>query len=102
MVKGTVKAIGEREITVELNDDVKGVIQVKEFGEEGCPLKEGEEVEAKFTKFDKKKCVLNLSLKIKEQEEQGKLIKSYKASKLGAKESIWNFVKDKLRGAGPS
>ena len=102
LVKGVVNKVGEREITVDLAENVKGIIPMKEFVEDECPLKEGEEVEAKFISFDKKKYLLNLSFKVKEEEEQDKIIESYTANKSGAKESIWNFVKGKIRGDNKS
>ena len=102
LVKGAVNKIGEREITVDLAENVKGIIPMKEFVEDECPLKEGEEVEAKFISFDKKKYLLNLSFKVKEEEEQDKIIESYTANESGAKESIWNFVKGKIRGDNKS
>ncbi len=102
VVRGTVEAIGDRSIKVALADYVKGVIPLKEFDDGKPGLEVGGEVEAKFVGFDKKKRVLNLSVKIKEREEQEKVIESYAASESGATESLGNIVKEKMQGdVGP-
>ena len=89
VVTGRVKEIGgKKEVVVELAENVKGVIPMKEFADGRCELTVGDEVEAKFVHFDKKKYVLNLSMKLKEQEEQEKVIESYTASEAGATESL--------------
>ena len=97
IVKGTVKAVDEKDITLELAKNVRGVISADEFSDEEASPVEGDEIEAKFVDFDKKRYVLNLSVRVKEQEEQKKVIESYAANQMQATESFGSIVKDKLQ-----
>ncbi len=101
IVKGRVKSVDGKQVTLELAKNVNGTIRADEFaGDEATPV-EGDEIEAKFIDFDKKRYVLNLSLRGKEQEEQKKVIESYAARQVQATESLGSIVKDKLREEDP-
>ncbi len=97
VVKGRIEAVGKREISVALAAHVTGVIPKQEFAGDESTLQEGGEIEAKFVGFDKKKYVLNLSVKIKEKEEQEKIIESYTTDKTGATESLGHLVKEAMQ-----
>ena len=97
IVKGKVQAVDEKTVTLELAKNVKGVIPAGEFSGEGATPAEGDEIEAKFVDFDKKRYVLELSVRGKEREEQKKVIASYAAHQTQATEPLGSIVKDKLR-----
>ncbi len=97
VVKGTIEAVGKRGVTVALAERVKGVIPRQEFEDDEATPQEGDEVEAKFISLDKKKHVLNLSIKVKEQEDQEKIIESYTAKKSEATESLGDIVKERMQ-----
>ena len=98
IIKGKVKSVGKRGISVALSEHVTGIIPGKEFSDGEPGLEEGDEVEAKFVSYDKKKYVINLSVKIKEKEEQEKLIESYMPDKAVATESLGDIVKGTMQG----
>ena len=97
IVKGKVQAVDEKTVTLELAKNVKGVIPAGEFSGEGATPAEGDEIEAKFVDFDKRRYVLELSVRGKEREEQKKVIASYAAHQTQATEPLGSIVKDKLR-----
>ena len=99
VVSGVVESFGDGGVTVALADQVKGVIPFRDF-DESEPPKEGETVAAKFIGFDKKKGVLNLSVKVKEREEQEKVIKNYTAKKKEVTGLLGSFFKRTMRRGG--
>ncbi len=98
VVKGTVESVGNDSITVALADQVKGVISLQEFEGKDLALKESDEVEAKFVSFDKKKQVLNLSIKVKEKEEQKEAIKRYTESESKPMGLLGRLFREKIKG----
>ena len=95
IVKGRAEVVDQEGVTVVLSEHVKGLIPIQEFENGETEIKEGDEVEAKFIGFDKKKYILNLSVRVKEQEEQKKVIESYAAGNSEATELLGNIAKGK-------
>jgi len=95
-VTGTVVAVTDKSVIVNLADNVHGVIPVSEVSQDGAP-KAGDSVEAKLTGHDKKNCVLSLSVKAKEKEEQAVKVRQYAAAEKPAGTSLGDLFREKLR-----
>ncbi len=102
IVSGTIKEVDAKGATVELAEGVEGYIRASEISRDRVEdarsvLKEGEEVEAKFTGVDRKNRMLMLSIKGKDFDEEKATIESYKASGATAgSASLGDLLKDQL------
>jgi len=68
MVKGTVAAVDAKGATIILGESVEGYLRSTEMARD-VPIKEGETIEAKFIGVDRKKRIISLSMKAKEEED---------------------------------
>ena len=80
IVKGKVIAIDAKSATVQLSDDVIGILKASDVSREKVEdirnvLKEGDEVEAKIVSVDRKNRQVGLSVKAKEHAEEKEAIK---------------------------
>ena len=85
IVRGTVKEVDARGATIDLGNGVEGQLRASELGRDRVEdartvLKEGEEVEAKFTGVDRKTRTISLSIKAKEVHEEQEAVQSYRSS----------------------
>ncbi len=102
IVKGTIKEVEAKGARVELAEGVEGYIRASEISRDRVEdartvLKEGEEVEAKFTGVDRKNRVIMLSIKGKDIDEEKATIESYKAgSATAGSASLGDLLKDQL------
>jgi small subunit ribosomal protein S1 len=85
IVKGKITAVDAKTVTVELAEDVIGIIRVSDLSEEKVDdattvVKEGDEIEAKIINIDKKNRSIILSVKAKDAEDQAEVIKKYSKS----------------------
>ena len=102
VVKGTIKEVEAKGARVELAEGVEGYIRASEISRDRVEdartvLKEGEEVEAKFTGVDRKNRVIMLSIKGKDIDEEKATIESYKAGAATAgSASLGDLLKDQL------
>jgi small subunit ribosomal protein S1 len=85
IVRGTVKEVDARGATIDLGNGVEGQLRASELGRDRVEdartvLKEGEEVEAKFTGVDRKTRTISLSIKAKEMHEEAEAVQSYRSS----------------------
>ncbi len=102
IVSGTIKEVDAKGATVELAEGVEGYIRASEISRDRVEdartvLKEGEQVEAKFTGVDRKNRMLMLSIKGKDFDEEKATIESYKASGATAgSASLGDLLKDQL------
>ncbi|MXX99075.1 MAG: 30S ribosomal protein S1 [Gammaproteobacteria bacterium] len=103
VVKGTIAEVGEKHVTVELADHVKGHLPHFELvAEEGSEdpisaMKKGEEIEAKIIGVDRKHFRVNLSVKKKEKDEEKEIAKDY-TSKKPVKTSLGDVIKGLFSG----
>ncbi len=108
IVKGVIKEVEPKGARVELAEGVEGYIRASEISRDRVEdarsvLKEGEEVEAKFTGVDRKNRMLMLSIKGKEQDEEKATIESYKAGGASAgSASLGDLLKDQLSASKES
>jgi small subunit ribosomal protein S1 len=108
IVKGVIKEVEPKGARVELAEGVEGYIRASEISRDRVEdarsvLKEGEEVEAKFTGVDRKNRMLMLSIKGKEQDEEKATIESYKSgSATAGSASLGDLLKDQLSASKES
>ncbi|MCG8429540.1 MAG: 30S ribosomal protein S1 [Chromatiales bacterium] len=88
LVKGTVKEVDAKGAVITLDESVEGYLRASEISRERVEdarsiLKEGEEIEAKFTGVDRKNRTISLSIKAKDADEEQAAIKSYSRGAAG-------------------
>ena len=103
IVKGTIKEVDAKGAVVELAESVEGYVRASEISRDRVEdarsvLKEGEEIEAKFTGVDRKNRVLMLSIKDKDADEEKATIASYTSGAAGGTASLGDLLKDQLSG----
>jgi small subunit ribosomal protein S1 len=100
IVKATVTAVEPKLVTVQLAEDVLGVIRVADLSTEKLSdattvVKEGDEIEAKIINVDRKNRTVSLSVKAKDAHEEAEVIKKY--SKSGEVTSTFgDILKEKM------
>jgi len=82
LVTGVVSEVDSGKAIVQLDEGVEGILRVQELSREHIEdarqvLREGAAVEAKFIGLDRKKRIINLSIKAKESEEDETAIQDY-------------------------
>ena len=88
LVKGQIKEVDAKGAVVTLDDTVEGYIRASEISRERVEdartiLKEGDDIEAKFTGVDRKNRTISLSIKAKDADEEQAAIKSYSRGTAG-------------------
>ena len=101
VVKGTVKEVDAKGAVVELAESVEGYLRASEISRDRVEdaravLKEGDEIEAKFTGVDRKNRVLMLSVKGKDEDEEKATIASYTSGAPSGTASLGDLLKDQL------
>ena len=90
IVRGTVKEVDARGAVIDLGNGVEGQLRASELARDRIEdartvLKEGDEVEAKFTGVDRKTRTISLSIKAKEMHEEAEAVSRlpFRATGLG-------------------
>ena len=81
-VKGTVREVDAKGAVIDLAEGVEGYLRASELSRDRVEdarsvLKEGDEVEAKFTGVDRKNRTISLSIKAKDEDEEKQVIAGY-------------------------
>jgi small subunit ribosomal protein S1 len=103
IVRGTVKEVDARGAVIDLGNGVEGQLRASELGRDRVEdartvLKEGEEIEAKFTGVDRKTRTISLSIKAKEMHEEAEAVQSYRSSDQSSSgTSLGDLLKEKIR-----
>ncbi|MYB89157.1 MAG: 30S ribosomal protein S1 [Proteobacteria bacterium] len=89
IVKGTVSKLDAKAATISLAEGVEGMLKASEIARDRIEdihtvLKEGQEVEAKFTGVDKKSRMVTLSIKAKESQEEAEAVQDYSSNESAA------------------
>ena len=84
IVKGVVKEVDAKGAVIDLGDGIEGQLRASEISRDRVEdartvLKEGDEVEAKFTGVDRKTRTISLSIKAKEIHEEQKAVQNYRS-----------------------
>jgi len=104
IVKGTVKEVDTKHAVIDLGDGVEGVLRASEITRERVEdvrmhLKEGQEVEAKFTGTDRKSRMLSLSIKAKDFADEAEAVSDYSAgNEATSGATLGDLMKEQLSG----
>lgn len=104
IVKGNIVEIDARAATIELMDGVEGIMRASEISRDQVDdarkiLKEGDEVEAMIVGVDRKRRVINLSIKAKESEDEAAVLQEYTAdNEVTATTKLGDLLKEQLDG----
>lgn len=102
IVKATVIAVEPKTVTVQLAEDVTGVIRVADLSADKVDdattqVKEGDELEAKIMNIDRKNRTVSLSVKAKDAHEEAEAIKKYsRSSESTMGNTLGDLLKEKM------
>jgi len=100
-VKGVVKKVEQDYVVVNLGEEVDGFLKAAEISLEEevadarTVLKEGDKIEVKITEVDRKKRIINLSIKARESDDEQTTVKEY-APETGENSKLGDILKDEL------
>ena len=101
IVKGVAVSVEPKYVTVRLADGVEGQLKSTEISldkkiEDACTvIKEGEELEVKITALDRKKRIINLSIRAKEVDDEAAAVEEY-APESGTGAKLGDLLKGHL------
>jgi small subunit ribosomal protein S1 len=101
IVRGTVKEVDARGAVIDLGNGVEGQLRVSELARDRIEdartvLKEGEEVEAKFTGVDRKTRTISLSIKAKEMHEEQEAVSNYRSEQAPSGTTLGDLLKEQI------
>lgn len=101
LVKGMVSEVDNSKAIIQLGEGVEGVLRVSELTRDRIDdarriLKEGDEIEAKFLSADRKKRLINLSIRAKETEEEEAAIQDYNSSHGTVGATLGDLIKEQM------
>ncbi|MGD9601295.1 MAG: 30S ribosomal protein S1 [Gammaproteobacteria bacterium] len=99
VVTGTITAVDAKSATVNLGDGIEGVIRASEISRDQVDdarkvLKEGEAIEAMIIGVDRKRRVINLSIKAKESEDEATALQEYSADNEPGTAKLGDLLKE--------
>ena len=101
VVKGVVKKVEQDYVVVNLGEEVDGFLKAAEISLEEevadarTVLKEGDKIEVKITGVDRKKRIINLSIKARKSDDEQTTAKEY-APETGENSKLGDILKDEL------
>ena len=103
IVKGRVIEMDARTVTLELVEGVEGIMRASEISRDAVDdarkvLKDGEEIEAMIVGVDRKRRVINLSIKAKESEDEAAVLQEYTADNESTTTTLGDLLKEQLDG----
>jgi len=104
IVTGVIKEVDAKHAVVELGEGVEGILRASELARERVEdvrthLKEGENVEAKFTGIDRKSRMLSLSIKAKDYDDEAEAMSDYSQSAAaGPATTLGDLMKEQMGG----
>jgi small subunit ribosomal protein S1 len=104
IVRGTVKEVDARGAIIDLGNGIEGQLRASELSRDRVEdartvLREGEEIEAKFTGVDRKSRTISLSIKAKEMHEEQEAVQSYRSSDTSSSgTSLGDLLKEQIGG----
>lgn len=102
IVKGRVKSVEPKQVTVELAEDVEGQLKASDIQPERIEdasehLKEGDEIEAMVVGVDRRNRTINLSMRAMIEKQQAEVLDTVSRSNLNAgTTSLGDLLKEKL------
>lgn len=106
IVKGRIIEIEARAATIHLAESVDGIMRASEISRDQVDdarkvLKDGEEIEAMIVGVDRKRRVINLSIKAKESKDEATVLQEYKADNESTATTLGDLLKEQLDGNSP-
>ena len=103
IVKGRIVALDARTVTIDLVEGVEGIMRASEISRDQVDdarkvLKDGEEIEAMIVGVDRKRRVINLSIKAKESEDEATVLQEYTADNESVATTLGDLLKEQLDG----
>lgn len=103
IVKGRIIEMDARTVTIELMEGVEGIMRASEISRDPVDdarkvLKDDEEIEAMIVGVDRKRRVINLSIKAKESEDEAVVLQEYTADNESATTTLGDLLKEQLDG----
>ena len=104
IVRGTIKEVDARGAIVDLGNGIEGQLRASELSRDRVEdartvLREGQEIEARFTGVDRKSRTISLSVKAKEIHEEAEAVQSYRSSDTSSSgTSLGDLLKEKIGG----
>ena len=104
IVRGTVREVDARGAIIDLGNGVDGQLRASELSRDRVEdarsvLKEGQEIEARFTGVDRKSRTISLSVKAKEMHEEQEAVQSYRSSDSSSSgTSLGDLLKEQIGG----
>jgi len=101
IVKGVVKQVDAKAAIIDLGDGVEGHLRASELARDRVEdvrtvLKEGDEIEAKFTGVDRKNRTLTLSIKAKENDEEAEAVQDYTRTSGTGTATLGDILKEQM------
>ena len=101
LVTGKIIAVDAKGATIDLAEGVEGSIRASEISIDAVDdarkvLREGETLEALIVGVDRKRRVVNLSIKAKESEEEQTALQEYSADNDGTRTTLGDLLKEQL------
>ncbi len=101
MVKGIVTEVDAKGAVIKLEEGVEGHLRLSELGRERIDdarhaISVGSEIEAKLIGVDRKKRVITLSIKARENEEDSNAIQDYSRSQSGVGATFGDLLKEQM------
>ena len=101
IVRGIVTSVDAKSATVALSDGIEGVIRASELSRDQVDdarkiLREDEEIEAMIIGVDRKRRVINLSIKAKESEDEATALQEYSAESEGGTAKLGDLLREQL------
>lgn len=103
IVTGKIVELDAKSATVELAEGIDGVIRASELSIDEVDdarklLKENDELEAMIVGVDRKRRVINLSVKAKESKDEAAVLQEYSADNESATTTLGDLIKEQLDG----
>ena len=104
IVKGKVTTVDAKGATIDLGNGIEGYLRAGELSRDRIEdartvLKEGDEIEARFTGVDRKNRTLSLSVKAKEMQEEAQAVEDYGRGGTGGTTALGDLLKEHIAGS---
>ncbi len=101
IVKGLITEVDTKVAMVNLGEGVEGIMRASEYARDRIEdlrmhLKEGDELEAKFINIDRKARAISLSIKAKENDEEGEAMRDYAQSAAPTATTLGDLMKEQM------
>ena len=101
IIKGTITEVDTKLAMVNLGEGVEGILRASEYSRDRVEdlkmhLKEGDELEAKFINIDRKARAISLSIKAKENDEEGEAMRDYAQSAPATATTLGDLMKEQM------